>query len=364
MKLNKPSARLWFGAWGLLLAWAVGLPAQNKPPRPAPAPPAKAYLSGQPEIVIGIQPTPPIRLGLAREGVTVIEFPATDRLFAVHPGASRRVAVDESPTLATDHYLVVRAGPDFLAPKPGNPSLAALAATVLVQMESGLFLTFIFYPVADVADMAHRCTLRYVRSEIVAARRAIGLAVNLATPETSPMVGPPASQTRPSTPAPCPENSARTLADKPQTLSPEAGAAAIHRALQSAVKFPEIFSRWHQARHGLALATLAPSVLDAQHSLAIVAVRNTSRRSLRLLPAQPELLIATLDAHGQTRRQQAWPPLYADTTARTGEMPAGATVYYAVVYVTPVLDAGQRLRWSAAHTQAADEPALATLAKE
>lgn len=364
MKLNKPSARFWLRAWGLLMAWAACLSAQQKPAHLAPAPPAKAYLSGQPEVVIGGQPSPPIRLGLARDGVTVIEFPATDRLFAVHPGASRRVAVDESPTLATDHYLVVRAGPDFFAPKPGGLALAALAATVSVQMESGLFLTFIFYPVADVADMAHRCTLRYVRSEIVAARRAVGLAVNLATPATLPTPEPATSQTRIDTPATRPENLARTLADKPQTLSPEAGAAAIHRALQSAMKFPATFSHWHKARHGLALAMLAPSALDAQHSLAVVAVRNTSRRSLRLLPAQPELLIATLDEHGQTRRQQAWPTLYADTTARTGEIPAGVTVYYAVVYVTPVLDAGQRLRWAAAHTQAADEPALATLAKE
>jgi len=40
-------------------------------------------------------------------------------------------------------------------------------------------VTFLFYPVADLAQNVHRCVLSYQRDEVVARRRAAGLPVNL-----------------------------------------------------------------------------------------------------------------------------------------------------------------------------------------
>jgi len=150
-----------------------GVPVTVVPP---PAPPA--YLYGQAQVTVRGNEDPVIRLGLAQHGPTIIEFPASDNFFAVHPGGSQIVTYDESPTLATDHYLVFRAGSNFLN-GVSEDGRSEARASISVQMQSGMFVTFLFYPVRDVARMAHRCVVMYRRDEVVAARRAAGLAVNL-----------------------------------------------------------------------------------------------------------------------------------------------------------------------------------------
>ena len=52
-------------------------------------------------------------------------------------------------------------------------------------MRSGLVVTFLFYPVEDLAQNVHRCVLSYNRDEVVARRRAAGLPVNLDTANTT-----------------------------------------------------------------------------------------------------------------------------------------------------------------------------------
>src|SRR5690349_19734960 len=52
-------------------------------------------------------------------------------------------------------------------------------------MRSGLVVTFLFYPVEDLAQNVHRCVLSYNRDEVVARRRAAGLPVNLDNNSTS-----------------------------------------------------------------------------------------------------------------------------------------------------------------------------------
>ncbi|MDQ3685883.1 MAG: hypothetical protein M3430_09815, partial [Acidobacteriota bacterium] len=142
-------------------------------------PPARPeYLYGQAQVTVRGNEDPVIRLGLAQHGPTIIEFPASDNFFAVHPGGSQIVTYDESPTLATDHYLVFRAGSNFLN-GVGEDGQSEARASISVQMQSGMFVTFLFYPVRDVARMAHRCVVMYGRDEVVVARRAAGLAVNL-----------------------------------------------------------------------------------------------------------------------------------------------------------------------------------------
>src|SRR6266496_4350139 len=74
------------------------------------------YLSGEASVNVAANSNPLIRIGIAQNGVTLIEFPASDKFFAVHAGNSDLVTVEKSPTLRRDHHLVLRAGSGFLVP--------------------------------------------------------------------------------------------------------------------------------------------------------------------------------------------------------------------------------------------------------
>ena len=74
------------------------------------------YLSGEANVVVKGNENPIVRLGLATSGVTLVEFPAADRFFALHPGNSEMVTIDESPTKQNDHFFVFRAGSNFVSP--------------------------------------------------------------------------------------------------------------------------------------------------------------------------------------------------------------------------------------------------------
>ncbi len=82
--------------------------------------------------------------------------------------------------------------------------------------------------------------------------------------------------------------------------------------------------------------------------------------ALRLLDEMPELQIQTLDKSGNSLQIERLERKYTETTSLAGAIPAGATVYYAVVYENPILGANQKLRISAAHDRAADAPATAS----
>ena len=136
------------------------------------------YLSGEANVTVKGNENPIIRLGLATSGLTLVEFPASDRFFALHPGNSEMVTIDESPTKQNDHFFVFRAGSGFVPPPP-SPSSTGPAASILAQMRSGMVITFLIYPVRELSQMAHRVVVLYDRVEVVAARRAAGLALNL-----------------------------------------------------------------------------------------------------------------------------------------------------------------------------------------
>ncbi|MDQ3255957.1 MAG: hypothetical protein M3R15_19010, partial [Acidobacteriota bacterium] len=158
------------------------------------------YLSGEASVQVHGNRTPIVRLGMAQHGVTIIEFPASDRFFAIHPGDSEMVTVEDSPTKAKDRFMVLRAGSGFIAPSPTSvaqfstvkqkkqPPRSLPATSIVVQMQSGLVLTFMIYPVAMLSQQAHRCVISYSRSEVIEARRSAGLAVNLdGTDPTAPV---------------------------------------------------------------------------------------------------------------------------------------------------------------------------------
>lgn len=344
------------------------------------------YLSGQAEVTVSGNYCPIIRLGLAQNGSTVIEFPASDNFFAVHPGGSNIVAVDESPTLATDHYLVFRAGRDFAAPTIDSKKPVRPEATVSVQMQSGMFVTFMFYPVSSVTQMIHRCVVSYSRAEVVAARRAIGLAVNLDGKNTQFAVAAPiTSSTRIGDPLTIPETaSSPNKADgetavQPRVTKPVASTvlsdsnspaqirkrkgpaagmtAEAQRALQSALDAPEKFVRWTAGVSNLSMSALPAVEIDEHHRLTVVAVKNIGAGGVRLVGGEPFLDLETIDEAGRAVQVQTVSKLYSQSTALGGAVPAGATVYYAIIYEPPVLGRMQRLRVLAAQMDAADDAA-------
>src|SRR6266498_1939777 len=141
------------------------------------------YLSGEASVAVTGNQNPQVRLGLSPNGATIIEFPAADKLFNIIPGNSNLVTVEESPTKETDRFIIVRPGDGFASPATMTNARRAPATSVIVQMQSGLVLTFLFYPVQQLAEQAHRVVVTYDRGEVMAARRAAGLAVNLRSEE-------------------------------------------------------------------------------------------------------------------------------------------------------------------------------------
>src|ERR1044072_1780900 len=143
------------------------------------------YMSGEANVTVKGNQNPIIRLGLAQNGVNVIEFPAADSFFMVHPGNSELVAFDEETAKLSKRTLVLRPGAAFVAPPAGSTAKSP-SASISVQMQSGVVVTFLIYPVRELSQNAHRCVVMYNREEVVAARKAAGLAVNLDGREPAP----------------------------------------------------------------------------------------------------------------------------------------------------------------------------------
>ncbi len=175
------------GRRGHVSTGAAKKPAETKPsPSPTPVAPAVAlvsngqteYLSGEANVTVKGNQNPIIRLGLAQNGVNIIEFPASDSFFMIHPGNSDLVSFDQDTARLSKRSLVLRPGAAFVAPPPGSASRVP-SASISVQMQSGVVVTFLIYPVRELSQNAHRCVVMYNRDEVIASRRAAGLAVNL-----------------------------------------------------------------------------------------------------------------------------------------------------------------------------------------
>ena len=249
-------------------------------------------------------------------------------------------------------------------------------------MQSGLVLTFLFYPVQQLAEQAHRVVVTYDRSEVMAARRAAGLAVNLDRAEgesprtssvriTSPQGAPPAatdetSPARAATPrAPLRVGDTAEIdtTEPPTKLDNKTKdpARAASLALTEATRSPKTFKKWSDTVHGLSLSTSPLREVGKRSQLVVVAVRNTKKVDARIIPGMPEIYLETVDGKGRPLQIEVVKKLATETTATDGLIPADAIRYYAVVYETPILGARQRLSVIVGQTIAADEPATASL---
>jgi hypothetical protein len=368
-------------------------------PQSAPQP-ASDFFVGEAKVDVTKDETV-VRLAMAQHGSVLIELPANDGPRYIIPGDPEMATVDERALERNKRAIVVRPGSSFVAPA-ANHKVRTPAATVTAQMRSGLVVTFLFYPVEDLAQNVHRCVLSYNRDEVVARRRAAGLPVNLDAnttnnerrvetgQSTAPTISVDESQETKWPPNTIGDSvTAASVADKPKAGSidtkekPPAKAAlgsntpsisqkkdadraqqlkaATTEALARATKKPKQFKAWTKPAHGIALSVLPQT--DAKDGFVVIAIaiKNTSHEPLKLVSGSPDLFVEMQDDQRKPINLEALKKLHVEVSDANPEIPAGKTIFYAVAYVPPVLGTHQLIKAVVGQTNAADEPASITL---
>jgi hypothetical protein len=338
-----------------------------------------------------------VRLAMAQHGSVLIELPANDGPRYIIPGDPEMATIDEKALERNKRAIVVRPGSMFVPPMP-NARVRNPAATVTAQMRSGLVVTFLFYPVEDLAQNVHRCVLAYNRDEVVARRRAAGLAVNLddkgqggdkATaqpaapisiavepPDDAKPVAPVDKESRESPPLQSgvdsrpkaeSESSPPAPTAAPPGLKPEGNTYEVARALASealarAIKKPGQFKRWTKPVHGLALSIVQQADPKGEFRLVLIAIKNASPAAITLTPGGPDLFVEMLDDRGKPLNIEPVRKLHTEVSDKSGAISSSATLYYAIAYQSPVLGVHQQVKVIVSQIRAAAEPASITLA--
>jgi hypothetical protein len=343
------------------------------------------YLSGEASVMVNPKQPTVIRLGLAQNAVSIIEFPASDGIYYIHEGNPKFASVFQSPTKETDRSITVYPGESFLPARDGST-----AAAISLQMRSGLVLILEFVPVADLRKNAHRCVIRYDRETVVTARRTAGLAYDLGgeNPIAAPLTSRAVSKLVAAGPAPEMERKEEML-DPPEhpirsayTSLNRAGRTQAKRNQGRKMTETEIsvianktlaeslrdqkkhFATWSKPPSGLELAVSRVTELDTETRLVIVAVRNVTASNLRLVPGSPELQVQTTDTGGSSIQTTRLEVQYVESTTLDGLVQPGSTVYYALVYRAPILGTNQTVRILVAHREAADAPVASSLSDQ
>ena len=334
--------------------------------RPAPLP--LQFFVGEARVDVTKDNTV-IRLAMAQHGSVLIELPANDGPRYIIPGDPEMATVDQKALERNKRAIVVRPGTQFLPPMR-NEKAQTPSATVTAQMRSGLVVTFLFYPVGDLAQNVHRCVLTYNRDEVVARRRAVGLPVNLdGTSERGQMTEQSAAPTsisvdaiteetnkKPTNPNPLPLPTPQQLTDAKE-LSVKLARSALAEAVITQTRFTD----WTNPVRGLALSTQKLRTTPEGVTVALLAIKNKTSEALSLLPDSPEVSIEIVDRNNKAVSIHSVKNLYSEISGTTRTIPAGNTIYAALAFTSPVLDVNQLLRATVSHTNAADEPATIIL---
>jgi hypothetical protein len=330
-----------------------------------------------------------LRLAMAQHGSVLIELPANDGPRYIIPGDPEMATVDEKALERNKRAIVVRPGSLFVPPLP-NRKARTPAATVTAQMRSGLVVTFLFYPVEDLAQNVHRCVLNYNRDEVVARRRAAGLPVNLdanttdterreqteqstaRTNSNEPSDLAKATETKPAVEAakeketmkpivsPTPDASVTTNIDFKAEANDRVKALA-RDALAQAIKKPKQFKKWTKPTHGLSLSIMQEADPKNEVQLVLVAVKNSSGTMVKLVSGNPDLLVEMLDDSRKPINLQSIKKVHQETNSSEDQIANGAIAFYAIAYTPPILGAHQQVKIAVSQTNAADEPASIAL---
>nr|HQU94392.1 hypothetical protein [Pyrinomonadaceae bacterium] len=322
--------------------------------------PQPDFLSGEANVTVNPKQPTIIRLGLAQNAVSIVEFPASDGIYYIHEGNPRLASVFQSPTKETDRSITIYPGEGFAPSKDG-----ATAAAISLQMRSGLVLILELVPVSDLRRNAHRCVIAYDREVVVSARKVAGLAYNLggesaaATPINSRAVSKLVGTTQPaelrSPDSTGPENDSIPKAaytDIPDTkrgsskraLTDAEISRTTNKRLADVLRDPKkSLGVWTSPLNGLELSVTRTIDMDAENRLVIVAIRNSTTSNLRLVQGSPELQIQTLDKDGNSLLTSKLDIRYLETTAFEGLVLPGSTTFYALVYKSPTLGTNQKI---------------------
>jgi len=339
------------------------------------------YLSGEASVTVNPKQPTVIRLGLAQNAVSIVEFPASDGIYYIHEGNPKLASVFQSPTKETDRSITIYPGESFVPSRDGNASTA-----ISLQMRSGLVLVLELVPVAELKKNAHRCVITYDREAVVAARRTAGLAYDLGQENgssapinsraVSKLVGEiPAIKPAAISEAPRDEdrpvnstyadigtirNSRSKSPDKRRTDN-EISALANKKLAESLKDPKKNLGAWSKPQQGLEIAVSRVTELDPETRLVVVAVRNSTAANLRLVPGSPELQVQTTDEKGNSIQTSRIETQYTESTTLEGLVQPGSTAYYALVYKVPILGTNQSVRVLVAHREAADAPLVSNL---
>ena len=124
------------------------------------------FLSGEASVAVNPKQPTIVRLGLAQNAVSIVEFPASDGIYYIHEGNPKFASVFQSPTKETDRSITIYPGEGFVAARDGGGT-ATPSATITLQMRSGLVLILELVPVSDLRKNAHRCVINYNRDEVI-----------------------------------------------------------------------------------------------------------------------------------------------------------------------------------------------------
>jgi hypothetical protein len=317
-------------------------------------PPLNEFFIGEARIEI-TKDESVVRLAMAQHGSVLIELPANDGPRYIIPGDPELATVDAKALERNKRVIVVRPGSQFLPPLQSQRTHTP-AATVTVQMRSGLVVTFLFYPVVDLTQNVHRCVLHYNRDEVIARRRSVGLPVNLEGAAEKGVLRAPNAAALSSITVDDELNESSTVPSKTEPSTERV--ITLRNLLNDSLNQPTQFTSWTKPVHGLSLSTVSGK--NAGGEFIVIAVKNVSPDSLKLI-GSPELLLETVNDARQPLHVSSIKPIEVETLEQSGEIAAGQTVYYALLYQEPILGAYQRLKIAVTQLNAADEPATVVL---
>jgi len=313
-----------------------------------------------------------IKIGLADRAVSLIDFPANDPVYKIHPGNENFVTVGcfgreangkclNSPTDA----IVLRPGKDFHS--LGDEDSAATVITI--QRVSGIVVTLLVVPVKRISENTNYVAVRYVLDNVLKTRRESGLATNL---NDSPAMSVQTPVTQQTAPVMAATGGTTQIVDASLNTSIETDAAnnadenapalsleqtlldEIQRVAKSGAAM-----KFSKPVYGLSLArasTYSSRVKDI--TIEVIAVRNTYSSPVRLVPDQPTMAVENRDSKQTSINLKAVDILSIATTVESDDvLEAGRIQYFAFAYRSPILDVKQNLIVSFAQREAADVPA-------
>lgn len=334
----------------------------------------KVFQSGEVYVRVRSIADRTIRLGLAPGGVTIVEFPIDDFIFARHPGDENIVTIDEmiKSRVNPSDPLIFRPGQGFQVP---NKSNKMPYSQITVQMVSGAVFTFQIYPVKDLQKSATRVEVLYSVQDIIAERRKLNLPTNLnisrqiKEPEKELQVNEkPEIESRSNQSNPANDESKTEIYGDEVKLRKEEMERAIIADFSRKVigEAPKDKWKFGNSTHGLALAAQKTLLLEnAKYRLDLIAVKNTLSEPLRLV-SLPNLVIETFERErgkGNALNQENVPVfLLIHSLPSDFLIQPNSVCYFALISKYPViLGLNQELKISVAQTNAADSPAFLSL---